>query len=391
MTDAPGTTEPTAVAGGTEDLAERFLVLADHDFAGYSPVYERVARALADDPEALGLLLDGAPARRAAVLALAAVHDVVLGEPDSELARIYRGELDADPWPPFRALLVGRAPEVLGRMRTRSVQTNEVGRSAVLLPALAAVVDAAGDDRPLAIVEVGPSAGLNLFLDRFDVRYVSASGAELGRAGDEGSPVHLRCELRGPRRPPLPVGPLRTVVRTGIDVAPVDVTDDEECRWLEACLWPGADERRDRLRAALAVARSDPPALRTGDALTGLGPLLDELDGDVLPVVVATWALAYLPRDGRHAVAGIVDELGRGRDVALLTAEAPSVTPWVPAAAPGAQAPDGGDGDGTVTALGLRAWWGGTADTRLLGTCHPHGRWLAWADARSATTPDGAR
>ena len=104
-------------------------------------------------------------------------------------------------------------------------------------------------------------------------------------------------------------------------------------------------------------------------------------------MVVATWALAYLPRAGRRAVADLVDELGQRRDVALLTAEAPTVTPWVPGAPPDLLPHDASDGDGTVTALGLRAWWGAAPDTRLLGLCHPHGRWLAWVDPATDLAP----
>ena len=183
-------------------LAARCLVLADDDFAGYSPIYERIARALADDDESLALLAGTAPVGRIPVLALAAVHDIVLSEPESPLAAIYAGRVGADPWPPFRELLLGRSAEVLERMATRSIQTNEVGRSAALLPALATVraeALAAGDERPLALVELGPSAGLNLLLDRYAVTY--RRGADVvATVGDPDSPVRLECEAAGPRR-----------------------------------------------------------------------------------------------------------------------------------------------------------------------------------------------
>ena len=60
--------------------------------------------------------------------------------------------------------------------RTRSTQTNEVGRCAALLPALTQLaVDAPGaphgGGRPLGLVEVGASAGLNLLVDRYGYEY----------------------------------------------------------------------------------------------------------------------------------------------------------------------------------------------------------------------------
>ena len=100
--DVPPTTASGSVATrpDTSALAARFETLADDDFAGYCPIYERIARAIADDGASLALLLDAAPVGRTPVLFLAAVHDLVLGDPDGTLAHIYAGRSDADPWPP---------------------------------------------------------------------------------------------------------------------------------------------------------------------------------------------------------------------------------------------------------------------------------------------------
>jgi hypothetical protein len=364
----------------TTALADRFGVLADDDFAGYSPVYERLARAIADDESSLALLVDAAPTGRAPVLFLAATHDLVLAGLGGELGAIYAGHSDADPWPPFRELLHTRTTEILERMRTRSIQTNEVGRSAALLPALGRVrADAAGagDDRPLALVELGPSAGLNLLLDRYHATY-RRDGAVVGSLGEPGSPVQLSCELRGPADPPLAPRRLAIATRTGLDLSPVDVTDDDACRWLSACVWPGVPDRPERLAAAVALARTDPPVLVTGDATTDLAPLVASLPGDVVPVVVATWALAYLGRDGRAAVLAALDAVGAGRDLVLVTAEEPRATPWIPQVPAAVASCGDAEGDGTGTVLGLRTWRDGRAHDEALALCHPHVRWMAW-------------
>jgi len=382
---------PTTTPGARDEgldadldaLAGRFLLLADNDFAGYSTAYDRIARAMADEPASLRLVAGVVPVNRTPVLALAAVHHLVLADPGSPLAAHYRGEDPGDVWPAFRALLHDRTDEVRALMATRSIQTNEVGRAAALLPGLATVLGAraaAGDDRPLAIVEIGPSAGLNLVLDRFGVTYTRPDGAVAATTGDAGSPVHLRCELRGPVVPPMPPAPIPIVRREGLDLHPVDVTDDDQCRWLSACLWPGSTERAERLAAAIGVARTDPPVLHQGDAVRELPRRLATFSDDVVVVVVATWALGYLSKDGRLAVAATVDEVGRHRDVALLTAEAPRVTPWLPPVPDHAPGGPGADGDGTSTVVGLHDWQGGRATSWVLGVMHPHGRWLAWFD-----------
>jgi hypothetical protein len=383
-TNIPGPADgPT---GDIDALGARFRLLADQDLSGYCPVYDRVARQLAGDPEALDLLVGLVPVNRTPILAFAAVHHLVLSEPSSLLARIYRGDTDDDPWPPFRQLLTDRPDEIRDLMATRSIQTNEVGRSAALLPGLVhaggRLQTPRGQPAELALVELGPSAGLNLLLDRFHVRYRTPSGAVVAEAGPAESAVRLECELRGGRRPPVPVEPLPIAQRVGLDVEPVDVTVEEECRWLSACVWPGVPDRPQRLAAAVELARQSPPRLLRGDAVTDLEPLLRSLPDRVVPVVVATWVLAYLSAEGRQAVRRAVDAVGGGRDVALLTAEVAHVTPWVPAIDDETIAdltgPDGADADGTLTVLGLRTWRAGRVTDEVLAVTHPHGRWIGW-------------
>ncbi|MCD9623545.1 DUF2332 domain-containing protein [Rhabdothermincola salaria] len=383
---APTTTPGPAdgPVGDVDALAGRFRLLADQDFTGYCPVYDRVARAIADDPASLRRLLGPAPVNRTPVLALAAIHHLVLAEPMSPLAAIYRGADDADPWPLVRDLLHERSDEVRHLMATRSIQTNEVGRSAALVPALGEVVRRLrdhGDNRPLALVEIGPSAGLNLLLDRFCITYDDPDGAASTTIGPPDSPVRLRCELRGGLRPPLSALELPISTRRGLDLAPIAVADDDQRRWLTACVWPGIPDRPERLAAAIEIALEDPPTLLTGDATRDLGPLLDALGDDVVPIVVATWALAYLAGDDRAGVLRTIDAVGERRTIALLTAEVAHVTPWVPPTDPAAVASTTGpddDADGTLTVVGLHLVLDGAPDDQALAIMHPHGRWLGW-------------
>jgi hypothetical protein len=362
-----------------DELASLFTYLADGDFHGYSPVYERLARSIAGDREVLGFIHDAAAPNarrgRVPVLFFAATHDVVLSEPDSEIACIYRGERDVDPLPSFRRLLVEHREAIITRMRSRSVQTNEVGRSAALVPAIAKFMGV--DARPIALVEIGPSAGLNLFFDQYSIKY-SHDGNLVAIAGPADSTVQLRSELRGSLFPPIPDSSPVIATRTGIDAAPIDVTDAEQCRWLRACLWPGVPERAERLAAALELVGRTPPPLVRGDAVTGLAPIVAALPADVVPVITSTWALAYIPTDGRQRIVDVLDEIGATRDLAVVTLEEPHFTPWVPSIDAELLAVD--DGDGTPTGLGLRAWRGGGCETRSLALCHPHGRWIHWVD-----------
>ena len=107
-----------------EELSELFVFLADNDFAGYSPLYEQIARATATDRELLDFIAKAANpnARRGRipVLFFAATHDRVLANSESPIAAVYRGESQADPMPLLRELLERESAEITTNMRTRS-------------------------------------------------------------------------------------------------------------------------------------------------------------------------------------------------------------------------------------------------------------------------------
>ncbi len=370
-----GVAEPDRI----EELSALFTSLADTDLAGYSPLYERITRRTARDRGLLELIADSASPStrrgRVPVLYLAALHDLALGHPTSELAAAMLGAgVDDDRLAAaIDRALVDHREEFVTTMRTRSVQTNEVGRSAPIVAGLAALT-ASGvlDGRPIALVELGPSAGLNLFADRWTIDF-ARDGALVHRAGPPDSPVHLRCELRGPHTPSaFTCAPIAS--RTGVDPEPIDAGDPTQTRWLRACVWPDVPERPQRLAAALEAVRPDPPALVRGDAVTDLAPVVSAVAADRFPVVVSTWALAYLSADGRDAVVGGLESIAAERDLALLTLEEPRFTPWLD--------PHGAEvtaaGDGTPTMLGLRVWRDGSSTATGLAMAHPHGTWMHW-------------
>ncbi len=146
----------------------------------------------------------------------------------------------------------------------RRTQTNEVGRLATLTPVLAQVAGEA--HRPLALVEVGASAGLCLYPDRYDYEWHPA-----GRLAGSGGPT-LHCATTG--AVPVPARHPDVTWRGGVDLNPVDPTDGDAAEWLEILVWPEQEERRERLRAAIDVARVEPPLLDRGDLLEQLPSLV---------------------------------------------------------------------------------------------------------------------
>ena len=117
---------------------------------------------------------------------------------------------------------------------------------------------------PLAHVDVGTSAGLNLLLPRYSLRV---------RPGRRGGPAVRRCTCTAPRGGAVPVpadDAAASRVRSASTSHPIDVLDDDAVRWLEACVWPDQADRFARLVAAIGIARRHPPDVRSGDAVGDL-------------------------------------------------------------------------------------------------------------------------
>jgi hypothetical protein len=332
--------------------AKAFRYFAREAAAPDSPLYAETGELIADSPALLAL---AAHSREASpTLFFAAIHDELLRDPDHALARYYPTVGGDGPGPGLGAALedfcAARAARLEATLGARSTQTNETGRCSALLPAFAAVAD----ERPLALIEIGASAGLNLRWDRYAYHYGTR------RAGAAGSPLTIPCELVGPHVPPLDVPPVAS--RIGVDVAPPDPTDPDDARWLRACVWPDQTARHERLAAALAIAREHPVEVRRGDALTELPGLIAVAPAEALVCVFHTAVLAYFSREQRDELAALL--AGAGRDVAWVAGEATGIVvgeQWQP-----------GGPLGFPLAIGRP---GALVERARMGH---HGAWLEW-------------
>ncbi|MEW2145482.1 DUF2332 domain-containing protein [Micromonospora vinacea] len=257
--------------------AEAYAEFGSREARGVSPTYERLSRAVARDDHLLRLLDGLPPAKRQPNLLFGVV-------------RWLGGPVD-DPVT-FHDFVLTHWAAIEAELLTRATQTNEAGRCAVLLPVLAAL------PQPLALLEVGASAGLCLYPDRYAYRY---GDHEVG----SGEPV-LDCAATGLVPP---AGVPQVVWRAGLDLNPLDVTDPDDVSWLDALIWPEHGHRRARLRAAAAVAAADPPLLVRGDLVDDLPALAARAPTDATLVVFHTSVLYQVPPPRRDAFARLVREL----------------------------------------------------------------------------------
>ncbi|MFG1990966.1 DUF2332 domain-containing protein [Actinoplanes sp. NPDC048988] len=253
-----------------EDFAER-------QARGVSLTYERLARSVAGNAGLLALLDTVPPPKRQPNLLFGVVR--LLGGP------VHSPTAFAD-------FVRSHWPAVQRELLTRATQTNEANRCALLLPVLAAL------PQPLALLEVGCSAGLNLYPDRYSYAYGDH------RVGTTG-PL-LSCAATGV---PLPSSLPTVVWRAGLDLNPLDVTDPSDLAWLDALIWPEHDHRRARLREAAAIAAADPPDLIRGDLVDHLTGLALSAPRDATLVVFHTSVLYQVPDERRRQFTALAGSL----------------------------------------------------------------------------------
>lgn len=296
------------------DLDAVAAVVRDWHAPG-SPLYQFFTAWIADDSEMLSLVadIDNVPPLN---LLYGGVQ--LMLTPSDQLANWYpRHGGDAAPsdaaYAAFRAFALERRTELVEIGRTRRTQTNEVGRSAALLPFIA--VQLTGIEGPVHAVDVGASAGLNLCLDQFAYDY---SGVRLGR-----SSLTLECENRGGF--PVPDAVPTFASRTGLDLAPVDAADPDAVAWLEALVWPEHNGRLERLRSAIEIRRRTPVTMVAGDAVETLTQVEATMGAGVL-LLWHTVALYQLTAQQNAAFDDVVADIATRRRVIRIAYELPSTS-----------------------------------------------------------------
>ena len=374
----------TADSEAVARLQAKFDHFARHAFAD-EPLYAALSAAAAAHADWAALLAAAPAAQQLPLLWLAALQDRVLELVDAgerpPLAGYFASAGDARA--PDAALLAhlggfiaANRDALVRRIATRTTQTNEIGRCAVLWPILQGLAETTG--RPIALLDVGCSAGLTLGVDRWRYRYVDdTTGATFATTPPDRDPAapEIACRVLAGAHPAATAEP-EIASRRGIDVSPISVDDAAEVRWLRACLWPHDAERRARFDAAVAIARTQRwPLGTTTDAAASVEAWLRDVSDDVTPVVFNSWVLQYFdePLLRRH-VDAMRGAVARSRAV-WISAEDPARSrawwPDKPASAADALP------NATSWTVARPDGRGGVAWS-LAATSHAHGRWMLY-------------
>ena len=334
-----------------DSLSREFERFAKEECRKASPLYEQLSLAIAGDLEILRLATHARKGEKVPNLFLAAIHFLLLKGIQHPISVYYESVSgwSEDPYHKFRSFCLEHANEIMKLVSVHLVQTNEVRRSAFLVPAFV-LVSRHSQGKPLHLLEIGASAGENLLWDRYGYNYGKGQ-----QCGDTTSPVQIECSLRGHLTPPLPSAFPKVSVRLGVDLNPIDVRDPDATLWLRAMVWPGDEKRAKLLERAIEVAQQDPPELIKGDGIELLPKMLENIPKDAALCIFRTFT--RLSTKAREQFLSLISYHGARRDLFVISTKV-----------------HGGD----QSAIELVSFKDGHRTEKLLAYCENHGEWLEW-------------
>jgi hypothetical protein len=346
----------------TDEVRRAFREQAGHCARLGSPFMQRLCTLLADglmeSNEVFARVLQwpGRPDASHDALPLrlcGALHWLVLAGEDARLAQVYPPNQATDDalWQAVEAAARTHAATILSRLQSPP-QTNEVRRSAVLLPGFLEIARRF-PGQPLVTSELGASAGLNTNWDRYRYRL----GAFAWGAPD--AAVALAPEWRGGDLDEPPAG-LTVAERAACDLNPLNGQSPDDCLRLLSYLWADQAERLALTRAALQTLKHHPVQMERADAMEWLEHRLAVSWLDSVHVVYHSICWQYFPAPVQNVCETMLRVAG-----ALTTGRARLA--WLRFE---------GDGAEPGAGLWLTTWPGGS--DRLLARADHHGGWIDW-------------
>jgi hypothetical protein len=286
------------------------------------------------------------------------INFILLRDTSDELAQFYpylnpspRPATEAFPY--FRKFCLLHQDEIKRLLSGARLQTNEVTRCANLLPAFEIVSQRSGR-QPLALIEMGASAGLNLNWPLFGYHYGQIT------TGDLASSVQIQCVLQGDILPPIPATLPLIAQCQGIELFPLDIHNEADVRWLRSCIWPEESERYRLLDAAISLAQSQPTRVSVGDASNLLPAILATIPQEETLCLWHSFALNQGPLHVKESIEQTLLQASKTRPVYRVSLEVDTTK-------------------GGRPRLELFSYQGGTcSEGEWLANCAIHGENMEW-------------
>ncbi|WP_308639529.1 DUF2332 domain-containing protein [Paenibacillus silvisoli] len=335
----------------TSVLSEQFRRFAERECKGSSLLYEQLASRIASDEELLTMLSASRAGQPVPNLFLAAVHYLLFQGRQHALRQFYPSLVEqpraaSEAFPAFKAFCLLHRNDISRLLATKLVQTNEVRRCAYLYPVFCHIHQLT--TKPLALVEIGTSAGLQLLWDQYKYSYNGMDGC----FGNQQSDFVMEATIRGTNRPILLRESPPVASRLGIDLHVNRLQNKEDRMWLKALIWPEHTQRRNHFNAAARLFQQQDVQLIQGDGIA----YLDQIEADSANAlcIFHTHVANQLTKDAKKRLFDGIHRLGETRDVFHLYNNM-----W--------------DAE-----LHLDSYMGGKHRSLTLAETDGHGRWFSW-------------
>jgi hypothetical protein len=296
-----------------EMISNRFKNFAVKECRGSSDLYEHLSLNIAEDDVLLEIASHARPGQPIPNLLFGAVQYLLLKGKEHKLRQFYGSIVDnprdfQQSFPYFRDFCLLYRDEIISILKSQLVQTNEVRRCAYLYPSFCFIYDQV--KKPLSLIEIGTSAGLQLLWDKYCYSYGSDE-----KYGDIESDVHITSEVKGEYTPFLLRQSPPVASRFGIDLHVNDLSNQEDYLWLKSLIWPEHKERIELFEQAARCLKKQPVRLIEGDGVALLPEIAAQIPEDTAICIFHTHVANQIPNDAKYALIEKIKTLGETRDV----------------------------------------------------------------------------
>ncbi|MBE7121347.1 DUF2332 domain-containing protein [Bacillus cereus] len=297
-----------------EQIANLFRNFSVNECKGSSVLYEYLSIKISEDGEVLTLASYAQPGQPVPNLLLGTVHYLLLKGKEHSLKKYYQSLVEnadtnfENAFYQFKDFCRVYREEIISLLQTKLVQTNEVRRCAYLYPSFCYIFNKV--NKPLALIEIGTSAGLQLFWDQYRYSY----GTE-EVYGNRQSNVHLQSEIKGEKKPSFFKKSPPVMERIGLDLHVNDLNDEEDYLWLRALIWPEHKERLELFDQAATLVKEKPVRLIEGDGVALLPAIANQIREDAVICIFHTHVANQIPDNIKHELERQIKEIGAKRDV----------------------------------------------------------------------------
>lgn len=337
----------------TDLLSQRFQRFAVNECRGSSRLYEFLSTEISRDKDLLELSSHASHGQPVPNLLFASVHYLLLSGSQHELQEFYPS-ITRDPRPfegsflPFKDFCLHHREEIINLLQTRLVQTNEIRRCTYLYPSFCYIYGKV--KKPLSLIEIGTSAGLQLLWDRYSYSY----GTE-DTYGDPDSSVHLTAQMRNGNVPGLSQNSPQVAWRMGIDLHVIDLSNKNDYLWLKSLIWSEHKERLELFERAVQLFNAHPVDLVEGDGVSLLPDVIEQVPTDSILCIFHTHVANQMSDDSKRKLIENVRVIGAKRDVFHLY-----------------------NNISDIGKLHLDYFSNGTEFNEVIGETDGHGRWFDW-------------